>query len=85
MNELARYAKLNPSVIYRIEDGRTKNPTDETLEKIAAALGVTVREIRNAVPIEPIQIASALIRKDKAGTQRSGEASAPTKKRRQVG
>lgn len=58
--DLAQRAGLNPSIIYRLEDGRVKHPTTETLEKIARAFGVTVREIRNAVPVEPMQFATAL-------------------------
>lgn len=60
VQELAKRAKLNPSVIYRIEDGRVLHPRQETLEKLAAAFGVTVRELRNAVPAEPMKFSAAL-------------------------
>lgn len=60
VKELAKRAGLGTSVIYRLEDGRVLNPTPQTLAKLATAFGVTVKEIRNAVPSEPIKVAMPL-------------------------
>lgn len=55
--DLAKRAdNMNPSVLYRLLDGRTKNPSEPTLKKLAKAFGISDLEIRNAVPTQPIRI-----------------------------
>ncbi len=38
--DLAAAARLNENTLYRIETGRTKNPTPEHRRRLAAVLGV---------------------------------------------
>ena len=44
-NQLAKLCKVPQSVISDIESGKTKAPRIDTLQAIAAALGVTVDEL----------------------------------------
>ena len=44
-NQLAKMAGVPQSVICDIESGKTKAPRIDTLQAIAAALGVTVDEL----------------------------------------
>jgi transcriptional regulator with XRE-family HTH domain len=50
VQQLSKRADVAPSVIYRLEDGRTKEPKRETVSKLAAAFGMTPREFEDAVP-----------------------------------
>jgi transcriptional regulator with XRE-family HTH domain len=70
VSELAARAHVNPSVLYRLEDGRTRNPTLPTLQKISQAFGLTVKELRNAVPAEPMSFATPLPVSKRAKTVR---------------
>jgi len=45
--KLARLADVANNTIIKIEAGKNKNPTLETLRKIAKALGVSVDELIN--------------------------------------
>lgn len=45
INELARRTELTPSYISNLEKGKRDNPSKETMEKIAEALGKTVPEV----------------------------------------
>jgi transcriptional regulator with XRE-family HTH domain len=58
--DLAKRAGLNRSVVYRIEDGSVRDPKPKTLEKLAGAFGMTLRELRAAVPPRPIVVLNAL-------------------------
>ena len=79
--DLAKRAGLNKSVVYRIEDGSVREPKAKTLEKIAGAFGITLRELRSAVPQQPIVISGAL-----SGSQArsQGHDGRPAKKNRRV-
>jgi transcriptional regulator with XRE-family HTH domain len=48
--QLAKEAKLNPALIYRLEDGRTKEPKRATIAKLATAFRLTPRQFMDAVP-----------------------------------
>lgn len=50
VEQLAKEAKLTSSVIYRLEDGRTKEPKRATIAKLAIAFRLTPREFMDAVP-----------------------------------
>lgn len=39
--ELARRSRLNPTAVYDILKGKIRNPRVDTIEKVAAALGVS--------------------------------------------
>lgn len=43
--QLAKYAEVDRSVICKLENGKTKNPSIKVAFKIADALGVDVREL----------------------------------------
>ncbi|MCR1933562.1 helix-turn-helix transcriptional regulator [Clostridium tepidum] len=43
--KIAEVTKLTPSYISNLENGHKINPTKDTMEKIATALGQTVPEI----------------------------------------
>ena len=43
--KLARLADVANNTIIKIEAGKNKNPTLETLQKIAKALGVSIEEL----------------------------------------
>ena len=45
LERVARLAKLSLNTIVRLESGINKNPTIETLTKIAYALGVSVDDL----------------------------------------
>ncbi len=45
--KLARLANVANNTIVKIEAGKNQNPTLDTLEKIAKALGVSVDELIN--------------------------------------
>ena len=45
LNELARKAGIAPSYLSNIESGIKTNPSKETMDSIAAALGKTVPEV----------------------------------------
>lgn len=49
-NELARRAKVPQPTVSRIASGKTKNPDEATLERIAKVLGVTTRALRGLEP-----------------------------------
>lgn len=42
LEKVARLADLSLSTVVKIEDGTNKNPTIDTLSRIATALGVSV-------------------------------------------
>ncbi len=56
VQQLAKKAKVNPSVIYRLEDGRTKEPKRQTLIKLAGAFGLSARELMEAIPSGSLQL-----------------------------
>lgn len=43
--KLARIADVSNNTIFNIESGKQKNPTIETVSKIAKALGVAIEEL----------------------------------------
>lgn len=43
--KLAELAKVDPKTIIEIENGKRKNPTFKTLNKITHALGIPLKEI----------------------------------------
>ncbi len=45
LRALARRANLTPAYISQLENGTKTNPTRQTLEKLAKALGVAVSEL----------------------------------------
>jgi transcriptional regulator with XRE-family HTH domain len=45
--KLARIADVSNNTIVNIESGKQKNPTIETVSKIAKALGVAIEELLN--------------------------------------
>lgn len=45
LEKVARFANLSLNTVIRIESGVNKNPTIETLSKIAKALGVAVDDL----------------------------------------
>lgn len=49
--QLAGRASIDPSTIWKIENGRTPNPGNLTLGKIASALGVSLQEITGERPM----------------------------------
>ena len=56
VQQLAQRADLPPSVIYRLEDGRTKEPKRDTVNKLAAAFGMTAREFADCIPPETLRL-----------------------------
>lgn len=48
--ELAALARVTPSAIYRLEDGKTKEPKRATVAKLARAFGLTTAEFLECVP-----------------------------------
>lgn len=62
LKELAdRAGGMNISVIHNLETGRTKEAERETLNRIASTFGLTVRELEDLVPQQPVrwELASA--------------------------
>lgn len=57
VEELATRAKMNPSVIYRLEDGRTKEPKRRTVTKLATVFGLSLREFTDAIPPGSVRLA----------------------------
>ncbi|MDF2883825.1 MAG: transcriptional regulator, MerR family [Clostridiaceae bacterium] len=51
VNELSRLSGVNASYISALERGEKENPTVNTLEKLADALGVTIHEVMKSEPI----------------------------------
>jgi len=47
LEKVARLADLSLNTVVKIENGTNKNPTIDTLTKIAKALGVTVDQLLN--------------------------------------
>lgn len=45
LNELSRATELSPGYIADLEKGVKNNPTVDTLEKLAKALGISVSEL----------------------------------------
>jgi len=45
LEKVARLSDLSLNTVMRVESGTNKNPTIETLKKIAKALGVSVDEL----------------------------------------
>lgn len=58
--ELGAQAGFPPGTISHIENGRNDNPTQETLDKLAAAFGVTVDDLlgRNDEAAGPLPVAT---------------------------
>jgi transcriptional regulator with XRE-family HTH domain len=50
--KIARDAGLSPSVVWRVVNGRTRRPSMQTVAKLAAAFGVSVSDIINAIKEE---------------------------------
>jgi transcriptional regulator with XRE-family HTH domain len=50
LEELERASGVQKDIIHRIERRRTTDPKTATLERIAAAFGLTALQIRQAVP-----------------------------------
>lgn len=55
LEDAAAAAGVSFQAISEIELGKTKDPRGKTLASIAAAFGLTERQLRNAVP-EPIEL-----------------------------
>lgn len=53
--KLARAAKMNPTGIYDILSGKSKNPRLDTVEKIAVALDVPPSALLAERPLEELQ------------------------------
>lgn len=51
VNELSRISGVNASYISAMERGEKENPTVNTLEKLADALGVTIDDVMKSKPI----------------------------------
>lgn len=56
LEELAKISGVSLTAINRLELGKTKEPTRETVRKIAAAFGLTPAQFSAAIPSEPIAV-----------------------------
>src|SRR3954453_14589504 len=45
LTEFAKHAGLSKAYLSAVESNKIKNPKDKTREKLAAAIGITVREL----------------------------------------
>lgn len=84
VEELARRASINTSVIYRLEDGRTRDPKRPTIEKLSAAFGFDVRDFRHLVPPGNVELKVDVGTEAQRG-KHAGEVNVPTRRRRQAG
>lgn len=60
LDDLAEHAGMNRNVISKLETGRTGEAKRKTLVKIAAAFGLTVRELEDQVPQTPVRFDATL-------------------------
>lgn len=76
LKALAAQARVSVTAIHDLEKGHTIEAKRVTLGKIATAFGLTFQELLDLIPTQPVRLNIP---------QTSGEASEPTKKRRQAG
>jgi len=56
LNDLETRSGVGFAVIHKLESGRTKEAKRATLEKLAAAFGLTARDLLDLVPSTPIRL-----------------------------
>jgi hypothetical protein len=52
---------MSPSVVHRLESGRTREAKRDTLDRIARAFGMTSRQLIDAVPKDPLELVAPVL------------------------
>lgn len=81
LKDLKKLTGLNISVIHDLEVGTTKEAKRATLIKLAAAFGLTLRELQDQVPLQAVRFNVAVNVKKESAAIRKVERREPRRKK----